>query len=198
MKKPQILEELLYKAYAGLQVSHIIATEEKSFSNILKAGKEGIYFGRRNKFLKEYLSGMRTPSPFFNEGQYSSNSKCCYCQRTDNLQNEHIIPKSLAKRLNWERGLTLDNHIKACKSCNARKNTQDMLAWLLENKMLPSIVLYRRYLKLAIDFCKEKELMKLPLTNFNPEMLIFDPFSVEKLVLLKQLDGISIWETSGF
>jgi 5-methylcytosine-specific restriction endonuclease McrA len=90
--------------------------------------------------------------------------KCVYCGAEDQLQWEHIVPKSLAIN---DRCATCDkiqgihNQIWACKTCNIKKGTKGLYRFLKEThpdaKPFSDIVpplLEKKYLK-TIYFCHE-------------------------------------------
>jgi hypothetical protein len=83
------------------------------------------------------------------------------------LSANHLIP---TKRGGANTG---DNLVWACRSCNSSKCARDVLEWLTEKNQFPSILLLRRYLKLAIDMSHERGLMNVPIVA-APEL----PFSL--------------------
>jgi hypothetical protein len=91
---------------------------------------------------------------------------CCYCGSRDYLSVDHLIP---TKRGGANTG---DNLVWACRSCNSSKCARDALEWLVEKNQFPPILLLRRYLKLAIEMSRERNLMDIPLAE-APEL----PFS---------------------
>ena len=76
--------------------------------------------------------------------------KSCCCASTAFLSEDHLMSKA---RGGADKG---DNLVWACRSCNSSKNDSDVLEWLASTNQFPSLLLPRRYLKLATEICKEK------------------------------------------
>jgi len=95
---------------------------------------------------------------------------CCYCGSRDYLSADHLIP---TKRGGANTG---DNLVWACRSCNSSKCARDALEWLVEKNQFPPILLLRRYLKLAIEMSRERNLMDTLLAE-APEL----PFSLSAI-----------------
>jgi len=88
---------------------------------------------------------------------------CCYCGSRNFLSVDHLIP---TKRGGANLG---ENLVWACRSCNSSKCARDALEWLAERNQFPALLLLRRYLKLAIQVCRERNLLDTPLT-MAPEL----------------------------
>ncbi len=61
--------------------------------------------------------------------------KCAYCASTENLQWEHIVPRSLSineRCSSCEHIQGIHNQILACKTCNTRKGTKGMYRFMKE------------------------------------------------------------------
>lgn len=61
--------------------------------------------------------------------------KCAYCGATDNLQWEHIVPKSLSindRCPSCDKIQGIHNQIWACKTCNTRKGTKGLYHFMIE------------------------------------------------------------------
>ncbi len=84
---------------------------------------------------------------------------CCYCGSRVRLSADHLIP---TKRGGANTG---DNLVWACRSCNSSKCARDALEWLAERNQFPPILLLRRYLKLAVEMSRERNLMNTPLAT---------------------------------
>ena len=80
---------------------------------------------------------------------------CCYCGSRELLSADHLVP---TKRGGANSG---DNLVWACRSCNSSKCARDVLEWLAERGQFPPLLLLRRYLKLAIEVARERELMRI-------------------------------------
>lgn len=68
------------------------------------------------------------------------NHQCAYCDCTEKLEQEHVIPVSKGGHY------TVDNIIPACKSCNASKNNKSLEEWYVN---------HRSYSTLRMDFIKD-------------------------------------------
>ena len=86
------------------------------------------------------------------------------------MSADHLIP---TKRGGANTG---DNLVWACCSFNSSKCTRDALEWLVEKNQFPPILLLRRYLKLAIEMSRERNLINVPITA-APEL----PFSLSAI-----------------
>lgn len=92
---------------------------------------------------------------------------CCYCGSREYLSVDHLIP---TKRGGENTG---DNMVWACRSCNSSKSARDALEWLAARNEFPPLLLLRRYLKLAVEMSRERNLMSTPLAE-APDL----PFSL--------------------
>jgi len=90
---------------------------------------------------------------------------CCYCGSKDCLAVDHLIPR---KKGGADTG---DNLVWACRKCNRSKHAVDALEWLHGRQQFPPLLLLRRYLKLAIELCKERNLLETHLGS-APELPI--------------------------
>ena len=97
---------------------------------------------------------------------------CYYCGEDDLsiLETDHMIPK--IKR----GGDYSENLVPACQHCNRSKGGKDMLEWMKLNEMNPSVLVLRRYLKLAILYCKKNDLIDYPAVDYKTLDL---PFAFE-------------------
>ena len=84
---------------------------------------------------------------------------CCYCGAHEHLSVDHLIAR---KRGGLDTG---DNMVWSCRQCNSSKGAKDMLEWLGARVEFPSLLLLRRYLKLAVKFCSEQQLMAVAITE---------------------------------
>jgi hypothetical protein len=62
------------------------------------------------------------------------------------------------------------------RSCNSSKCASDALEWLVKKNEFPPILLLRRYLKIAIAMCRERNLLDVPVAA-APEL----PFSLSAI-----------------
>ena len=161
----QTVGELLHWSYANLAMVHSAITA--------KAEK----YGRIQFMIRSRLyAGLNKQT--MNLGSLADDERlkmvlpqaCCYCGSRDYLSVDHLIP---TKRGGANTG---DNLVWACRSCNSSKCASDALEWLKEKNQFPPILLLRRYLKLAIEMSRERNLMDTPLSE-APEL----PFSLSAI-----------------
>ena len=157
--------EMLHWSYANLAMAHVAVTA--------KAEK----YGRMQFMVRSRLyAGLNKQT--MSIGALADDERlkmvlpqaCCYCGSREFLSADHLITK---KRGGANAG---DNLVWACRSCNSSKCAHDALEWLAQRNQFPSILLLRRYLKLAIQMCRERNLMNTLLTE-APEL----PFSLSAI-----------------
>lgn len=152
-------------AYANLAMAHI--AYEDSVSDYLPK-----HYAIRKKIYFNLLKGkINTRSIFDDEKiKIELSNVCSYCGSKEKIAIDHVIPKSKGGK---DSG---DNLIPACQTCNSSKRDMDLLTWLRSQNKLPSILVYRRYLKLAIAYFDEHKLM-----NREVSPTIKTPFDVGSL-----------------
>jgi len=163
---PTTIGESLYWSYANLAMTHAALND-----GARKCGR--VHFMIRAKLHK----GLRTGN--MNMGALAEDEKlklvlpqaCCYCGATMGLSVDHLIP---SKRGGPNEG---DNMVWSCKSCNSSKGAKDMLVWLGQRDQFPPLLLLRRYLKLAVRICQERQVMDTPLDAPIPEL----PFALDRV-----------------
>jgi hypothetical protein len=97
---------------------------------------------------------------------------CNYCGSTDKLALDHIFPKKNGGQDNAE------NLIFSCRTCNSSKGNKDLMEWMaIRGKFLPLMII-RRYLKLAFNYCYENELLDKQIDELNQ---IDIPFRIDLL-----------------
>lgn len=142
------IREAYYWAYANLAMAHIAYGE---------SAKKYVphHYGIRQKIYNDLLADQISIRSLFDDekAKIEHSNTCCYCGSTNNIETDHLIPRSKG---GTDSG---DNLIPACKACNSSKKDKDMLTWIRSKGQTPSILLYRRYLKLAISYYHEHELM---------------------------------------
>ena len=157
--------ELLHWSYANLAMAHsaITAKTEK--------------YGRMQFMIRSRLyAGLNKQA--MNIGPLADDDRlkmvlpqaCCYCASRGHLTVDHLIP---TKRGGANTG---DNLVWACRSCNSSKCARDAIEWLAERNQFPPLLLLRRYLKLAIEMSRERNLMNVALVD-APEL----PFSLSAI-----------------
>lgn len=146
--------ELLHWSYANLAMAHAAVT--------LKAVKYGrTQFIIRSRLYAGLNKQTMTIGPLADDERLKMvlPQACCYCGSRENLSVDHLIP---TKRGGANTG---DNLVWACRSCNSSKCARDALEWLSEKGQFPSLLLLRRYLKLAIELSRERQLMRTPISD---------------------------------
>ncbi|MCK5374408.1 MAG: HNH endonuclease [Alphaproteobacteria bacterium] len=178
--KIETVGNLLYWAYANLAMAHAATTD-----NSIKYNKKH-YFIRSRLYKGLQDSSMNIRSFFDDERlKMTLSQSCCYCGSTDHLAADHIIPRKKG-------GLDIgENLIWACRSCNSSKSATDMLQWMQSKNMFPSILLYRRYLKLLINHCRENKLIDTPLKDTDNMGLPFNLYAIPQKFL--PLSSMKLW-----
>lgn len=97
---------------------------------------------------------------------------CYYCGDADpkKLVIDHMIPKIKGGKDFGE------NLVPSCKHCNSSKGGKDMLEWMKLKEINPSVLVLRRYLKLALLYCKTNDLLDYPASDYKKIDL---PFTFE-------------------
>lgn len=134
-----------------------------------------IQHGFVNNKFKELKNGTMSMSGTMREWQREQElpKECVFCGATDELQTDHLIPKSRG-------GIdSADNLVLSCRSCNASRNDNGVFEWLgLKKKDNLHRLVAGKYLKELFDMHSEKgtldisiaELNKLCLNCRNPEL----------------------------
>jgi HNH endonuclease len=181
-KKLNTISELLYWSYANLAMAHAALLKESK--------KYGIYHYKiRSRLFSGLKNGSMNVRDFFDDERLKMvlPQACCYCGSNNNLSADHIIPKIKGGSNKGE------NLVWSCRSCNSSKGSSDMVEWLNSRNQFPTIFLLRRYLKLVIEYCKEKEIMDLPLNeidSLDPSL----PFTTQTVpVDFPQANEMKLW-----
>ncbi len=154
--------ELLHWSYANLAMAHsAIEAKADNYGRIQFMIRSRLYKGLNLQTMKI--------GPLADDERLKMllPQACCYCASRDHLSVDHLIP---TKRGGANSG---DNLVWACRSCNSSKCAADALEWLARRNMFPPILLLRRYLKLAVEMSRERNLMDAPLAT-PPDL----PFSL--------------------
>ena len=154
--------ELLHWSYANLAMAHQAVT-----SGAKKHGRtQYMVRARLYKGLREQRLSI---GPLADDERLKMvlPQACCYCGSSNDLTVDHLIP---TKRGGANAG---DNLVWACRSCNSSKGARDALEWLHGRHQFPSLLLLRRYLKLAIELCEQQQIMDQPMEQ-APDL----PFSL--------------------
>ena len=157
--------ELLHWSYANLAMAHS-AVSAKSET-----------YGSRHFMIRSRLyAGLNTHT--MSIGPLADDERlkmilpqaCCYCGSRESLSVDHLIS---TKRGGANCG---ENLVWACRRCNSSKCARDALEWMAERNQFPPILLLRRYLKLAIEISRERNLMEVPIAE-APDV----PFSLSAI-----------------
>lgn len=151
------IRQLIYWEYAKLIAGRAVG-DRKNFAFVMYT-------------YKKLDAGHMQPSTILRENKLLVESErlCAYCDGSDDLQWEHIIPKS--------RGGpdTIDNMVQACRSCNASKADRDPFEWYGSERAyeIPRLVL-GKYLKLAFDFHELEGTLDVRDMNADGTLDVFD------------------------
>jgi len=173
--------ERLYWCYANLAMAHAAL-----------AGGAAAY-GRthyivRARLLKGLTSGTMALGSLVEDDRLKLvlPRTCCYCGFGGGLTLDHLLPVS---RGGSESG---DNVVWACRGCNSSKGARDVLSWYAKRGEFPPLLLLRRYLKVAIGYCADNDLLGTPLAEV-PEL----PFDIASVPESFPLPGsLTLWSTS--
>lgn len=150
--KPTTVGELLHWSYANLAMAHsAVSASAENYGRV--------HFMVRARLYKGLNAGTMSIGPIADDERLKMvlPQACCYCASCDHLSVDHLIPTKKGGKN------TGDNLVWACRSCNSSKCAADVLDWLAQRNQFPPLLLLRRYLKLAIELCRERELMNAPL-----------------------------------
>ena len=172
--------ELLHWSYANLAMAHSAVTAKaEKYGRVQFMIRARLYAGLNNQTL--------------NIGPLADDERlkmvlpqaCCYCGGRDHLSADHLIP---TRRGGANTG---DNLVWACRSCNSSKCACDALDWLAEKGQFPPLLLLRRYLKLAIEMSRERNLMAATIET-APEL----PYSLSAIPTAYPSPGqLRLWVT---
>lgn len=142
------LGELLHWSYANLAMAHAaIAKKSEKYGTTHFMIRAKLYKGLRNQSMS--LGALADDERL----KMILPQACCYCRCRDSLSVDHLIPK---RRRGANGGVNL---VWACRRCNSAKCARDFLEWYGSKNEFPPILLLRRYLKLSIEICVERNLM---------------------------------------
>ena len=154
--------QLLHWSYANLAMAHsAIGTKAKKYGRLR--------FMIRSRLYSGLTAQTRNSGPLADDERLKMvlPQPCCYCAGRELLSVDHLIP---TKRGGANSG---DNLVWTCRACNSSKCARDVLEWLADKNQFPPLLLLRRYLKLSIEICRQRDLMAVPLIE-APEL----PFSL--------------------
>ena len=159
---PHTVAELLYWSYANLAMAH--NGIERGLPTYDKTS-----FTIRMRLYKGLLSGKMQVSTLFMDERWKmeNGARCVYCGATENLSVDHLFPRI--------KGGTdiVENPVCSCKSCNSSKGKKDLMVWYRERGQFPSVMVLRRYLKLALQQCQDLGIMDEPWLEVDDTSLPF-------------------------
>ena len=145
---PGTVGESLYWSYANLAMAFSSARHGQ-------ATYQQIDFIVRNKIYYQLLRGAINVGSFLidEKAKIRDSNVCCYCNGESDLTLDHLIPQYKGGKH------AADNLVVACRPCNSSKKALDLLEWMDKRDEFPPLFLLRRYLKLAINYCIDRNLM---------------------------------------
>ena len=163
LKEPVTVREKIAATYANLARAHTALDQGASkYKRVHHIVRNRLYHGLVSK-------KMSMKSLYHDERLKMTKARACYyCGAEKNLCVDHLIPRI---RGGPDRA---DNLVWACRKCNSSKGGKDMLAWSVQKRNFPPILLLRRYVKIASRYCEEHELMDAELRSIDATALPFD------------------------
>lgn len=166
-EKFETFSELLFHRYAVLAAIHACLVQD-----VRKRGR--LYFKVYHSIYKGFIDGHRKVASLTDDEKLKMKlPQCCvYCGAKENLSIDHLIP---TKRGGED---IPENYVWACSSCNSSKGAKDVISWLQSKNRYPSIVVYRRYIKLVLLYAQRHQLMHCKLSELPLDL----PFDVDSIV----------------
>jgi len=162
-KQLNTVKELLFWSYANLAMAHTAVDRKQEkyapFNYMIRA-----------KLFKGLIEGSMNIRTLFDDEKVKllSSNKCSYCGSIENLALDHIFSKKLGGK---DVG---DNLISACRTCNSSKGKKDLMEWMGYKNAFPSLMILRRYLKLVVAYCIEKDLMECSVNEVKEQKHLFN------------------------
>lgn len=172
----------LFWSYANLAMLHAAVSHGS-------VRLERVHYAIRARHWRQLSAGGRPGSLIDDERlKLVLPQACSYCGNTDrsSLTVDHLLAKH---RGGTDAG---ENLVWACRSCNSSKRDRDVLECLESRGELPSVLLLRRYLKLAIELAAEHGLLQCPLEAATNEF----PFALGRIPLpgdFPPLSELRLW-----
>lgn len=163
---PRTVGQSLYWSYANLAMAFASAQHRQpTYQKTDYIVRSKVYYGlSRGKLqLGSFLKDEKC--------KIACAGSCSYCGSEEELSLDHLIPQFKGGEH------SADNLVEACRSCNSSKKALDLLEWMAKREEFPPLFLLRRYLKLAIHYCRKNGLMEIRLVRSEdgPEPLsLFD------------------------
>ncbi len=163
----ETLREHFAWVYGNLAMTHAALTAGASSYGRL-------HYMIRGRFRKGYLTGTMNMRSLTDDERtkIEHGSSCCYCGARSRLTLDHVLPKLTG-------GTDAAENISyACKSCNSSKGPRDMVLWLVNKGRFPSVLVLRRYLKLAAQAASSAGLLDTAWSEAPDDALPFDKRSL--------------------
>ncbi len=157
-KNVRTIRDLIYWEYAKLIAGSAVG-DRKNYGFIMHT-----YNNLRTKKIH--------PSAILRENQMlvkEASNTCSYCGCNENLQWEHIIPKSRAGPD------SIDNMVLSCRKCNLSKGDRDPFEWYGKEKRyeIPRLIL-GKYLKLVYEAHEKSGTIDSQDLNADGTLDVFD------------------------
>jgi len=180
--KDKTVGDILFWAYANLAMAHV-AYKDNSEKYTPK------HFGIRSRLFKGLINKEMNIKSFLDDERLKMilPQSCNYCGAKEQLAVDHLIPRKKG-------GLDIgENLVWACRTCNSSKSDKDLMEWMNKNGTEPSILLYRRYLKILITYCREKQIINESLEDAKKLNLPFNLNYISEKII--PISSLKIWVT---
>lgn len=147
------------------------------------------HFGIRNRLYRGLNNGEMNIKSFFDDERLKMilPQSCNYCGSKEHLATDHLIPRKKG-------GLDIgENLVWACRSCNSSKSDRDLIDWMNKNGKEPSILIYRRYLKILITYCRENQIINENIENIGKLNLPFNLTLISDKII--PISSLKLWVT---
>lgn len=179
------IQDLIYYQYAK-----VVARSAFVIVDGKKAKKE--HYGFIKKTFEELKSGIKSWSDITREDWQlvEAEKVCIYCGSENNLNKEHIIPKSLninSRCATCEKIQGIHNQIWSCKNCNSQKGTMGLYKFYKAKHpddkkfydIIPSLA-EKKYLKTIYDCHICANTLESGDVNGDGELTVIDIDSIIK------------------
>ncbi len=143
IRRSTVKEALLY--HYALLVADAAVGRREGLAPAARSGTD--YWSFAHATFRRLVKGKISPSTILRENKLliSNSNGCAYCGASEDLQWEHIIPRSSGGPD------TIDNLVLACPDCNLSKGAKDLAEWYAnEWARIPRLVM-GKYLKLLME-----------------------------------------------
>jgi hypothetical protein len=125
-REVKTIRDLIYFQYAKIVGKRVFGDQAKH-----------AYYGFIKKRFREFVNDEKKWSNILREDKQFAemDKKCAYCGKTDDLQWEHIVPRSLKinnQCAKCDRIQGIHNQVWACKACNLLKGTKGLYRFMCD------------------------------------------------------------------